>query len=133
MKCECCKKVDKNQKGEKGSKSPKANTDSNFLYDGEWMYCYDCVHTKKIDKNIHETERVEWDYCEHCKNIVPIHMAIGECDIMMACKQQLKHGYRHLCTNCGQKHDHGDKFITTCNLCSHYIRQLRNEGANACL
>lgn len=113
MKCECCK---------------KSTSDSNLFYDGEWSYCYDCVKTKKIDNLIHESELVEWDYCEHCKKIIPLHLSIGSCNILMACKQRLKNGYTHLCFDCGKKHDHGnDTYITSCILCTHYLRKIRND------
>ena len=115
MKCECCKK----------------SIDLSLCFnDGSIVYCLECVSTKKIDENIHESELIEWDYCENCKNIVRIEDFVGPCDMLIACKQKTKTGFLHLCSDCGTKYDHSNnsekKTLTSCLFCTSYLKKIKN-------
>jgi len=110
MKCDSCKK------------------NETCFYDGIWGYCEECVKTKEIDKNIHESELVEWNYCEYCKNIVRMEDFIGSCEILLACKQRTKNGFTHLCKECATKHDSNvseSKTLTSCMVCTSYLKKIR--------
>jgi len=114
MKCQCCKK----------------SVDSSLCFnDGSISYCPDCVKTKKIDDSIHESEKVDWKYCENCKNIVPIKDYIGSCDMLIACKQITKDGFMNLCSDCGTKYDHSNdlenKTLTSCLFCTSYLKKIK--------
>ena len=105
MKCACCE-------------------NESSIYDGFWTYCLTCVKTKKIDETIPETERVEWEYCQHCKNIIRMEDFIGPCDMLLACKQREPMGYTHLCSDCGTTYDHSDQKLTSCLPCKIYMKKL---------
>lgn len=110
MKCTCCKNVESS------------------INDGKWSYCIECVKTKKIDENIPENERVEWEYCELCKNIVRMEDFIGQCDMLLACKESYS-GFYHLCKDCGKTYDSNvteSKKLTSCVLCTHYLKKIKN-------
>lgn len=110
MKCECCTK----------------NVEDCF-YDGNISYCFECVSTKKIDENIHESEKVEWEFCQHCKNIIRMEDFIGNCDMILSCKDRVNKGYSHLCKDCGKKYDSYDhKTLTSCILCTIFLKKINN-------
>ena len=96
LKCECCQIY---------------ITKDEEYRDGNLIYCLQCVQSKKMDDNLHEMYHVEWNYCEHCRNLVMEEDFVGNCHIQIKCKQSIKNkiknnneyysrGYTHLCRNC---------------------------------
>jgi hypothetical protein len=85
MNCDCCKNF--------------LNPISIFK-DGNLLYCLSCVKSKEIDKDLHELYKIDWEYCEYCKNLVLLSDFHGSCQSQKNCKINFKFGFSHLCKDC---------------------------------
>jgi hypothetical protein len=88
LKCECCEiYIPKNEE----------------YRDGNLIYCLQCVQSKKMDDNLHEMYHIDWNYCEHCRNLILEEDFVGSCNIQINCRKindRVKNGYYHLCKDC---------------------------------
>lgn len=69
-------------------------------YDGNLSYCLSCVESKDIDKDLHELYKIDWEYCQNCKNIILLSDFKGPCQSQTKCKLKFKYSLSHLCKDC---------------------------------